>query len=345
MKLTKLTIFLFASAMFFALLTGCAPAETSPVQQTSQTEEPQDEYPVYVPRTQINIAIGEGSGGMSFAGLMYDNYNGLTQNNYNFTITSGQVIQAGLLSGEFDIGAMAINIAATMYNATGGEIRVISLNAHSANFILDRSMEIRSIEDLRGRVIHSAGQGSTQEFSFAHILRLNGIDPDTDVEMVWGSSHAHVANLLLAGEVDLVLLPQPFVTSVMMEDDSIYMALDLTDEWEAVMDGAPLPSSATVVRTEFLQGNREAVEIFLREQEYGVNFVVNNHAHAAELMEKFDITQADIAVNTLPNQRIVAINGAALRDATIDFLRVMYENNPDSVGGSVPDDDFWFVAN
>ncbi|MCL2588055.1 MAG: ABC transporter substrate-binding protein [Oscillospiraceae bacterium] len=351
MKLTKLAICLFAITLFFALLAGCsspAPADPTPTPQ----EEPPcavdaliEREEAAVPRAEINIAIGEGSGGMSFAGLMYDNYNGLTQNDYKFTVTSGQAIQAGLLSGEFDMGAMAINIAATMYNASGGEIRVISLNAHSANFILDRSNEIQSIEDLRGRTIHSGGQGSTQEFSFAHILRLNGLDPDTDVEMVWGSNHAHVASLLLAEEVDLVLLPQPFVTSVMQEDERIQIVLDLTEEWEAVMDGVPLPSSATVVRTAFLEENPEAVEIFLREQAAGVEFVVNNHARAAELMEQFEITQASIAIDTLPTQRIVAINGAALKAATIDFLRVMYEHNPDSVGGSIPDDAFWFIPN
>ncbi|MCL2201532.1 MAG: ABC transporter substrate-binding protein [Oscillospiraceae bacterium] len=321
------------------------PETTPPPAKAEVVEEEYTEEEPELPRTQINIAVGEGTGGMAFAGLMYDNYRGLIQNDYNFTVTSGQVIQAGLLSGELDMGAMAINIAATMYNATGGEIRVIALNAEAANFILDRSNEIQSIEDLRGRTIHSGGQGSTQEFSFAHILRLNGLDPETDVEMVWGSNHAHVANLLLAGEVDLVLLPQPFVTSVMQEDTSVQIVLDLREEWEKVMDGAPLPSSSTVVRTAFLEEHPEAVEIFLAEQAAGVDFVVNNHERAAQLMEKFEITQAGIAIGSLPNQRIRSISGADLRAATLDFLEVMYEANPDSVGGRIPDDEFWFIAN
>ncbi|MCL2200090.1 MAG: PhnD/SsuA/transferrin family substrate-binding protein [Defluviitaleaceae bacterium] len=355
MKFSGFILICFAIALF---ATGCAGQNTAPA-ATAQTHppvqpvatepttpvatpEPVEEEPE-LPRTQINIAVGEGSGGMAFAGLMYDNYRGLTQNDYNFQVTSGQVIQAGLLSGELDMGAMAINIAATMYNATGGEIRVLTLNAHAANFILDRSQGIQSIEDLRGRTIHSGGQGSTQEFAFAHILRLNGMDINTDVEMVWGSNHNHVANLLLAEQVDLVLLPQPFVTSVMQEDPSIYIVLDLTEEWENVMDGAPMPSSSTVVRTEFLEENREAVEIFLLEQAAGVDFVVNNHARAAELMEKFGITQASIAIDSLPNQRLSAMNGLELRAAATDFLMVMYDANPDSVGGSIPDDDFWFI--
>jgi len=328
-----------------AFLLGACASEPNEVEETHEAVEAVEtvEQPeVPVERTAINIAIGEGSGGMSFAGLMYENYQGLTQNDYNFTVASGQEIQAGLLSGEFDMAALAINVAATMYNATGGEIRVISLNAHSANFILDRNSTIESIEDLKGRTIHSAGQGSTQEFSFAHILALNGLDIDTDVEMVWGSNHAQVANLLLAEEVDLVLLPQPFVTSVMQEDESIDMVLDLTEEWEAVMDGAPLPSSSTVVRTEFLEANPEAVAIFLQEQAAGVDFVVNNHGRASELMEQFGVTQASIAIDALPNQRIVAINGAALRPAAEPFLEVMYGANPDSVGGQLPDDAFWF---
>jgi len=294
-------------------------------------------------RPRVNIAVGEGTGGMAFAGLMYQNYLGNTANDYSFQVTSGQVIQAGLLSGELDMGAMAINIAATMFNATQGEITVIKLNAHAANFILYRGEGINSIEDLRGRTIHSGGQGSTQEFAFAHILRLNDICPNTEVEMVWGSNHNHVANLLLAGEVDLVLLPQPFVTSVMQQDESIQIALDLLDEWEAVMDGAPLPSSSTVVRTAFLEQNPEVVATFIREQAAGVDFVVNNHARAAELMEQFGITQASVAIDSLPNQRVVAISGQNLYDAAIDFLNVMYEANPDSVGGRIPDAAFWFI--
>jgi NitT/TauT family transport system substrate-binding protein len=334
--------FLICSIAFTTIfIVGCSNTQ---VQQTGTVSNQYTQQEEGTTRTPINIAVGEGSGGMSFAGLMYDNYNGLTQNDYNFTVTSGQVIQAGLLSGEFDMGTVALNTAATMYNATDGEIRVISLNAHSANFILDRNQEIQSIEDLRGKTIHSAGQGSTQEFSFAHILNLNGLDINTDVEMVWASNHAQVASLLLAEEVDLVLLPQPFVTSVMQEDESIQIVLDLTEEWENVMDGAPLPSSSTAVRTEFLEQNEEAVKIFLREQEEGVYFVVNNHESASQIMEKFGITEASIAIDSLPNQRLVAINGDELQPASEGFLRVMYESNPDSVGGSMPDDSFWFVA-
>ena len=121
---------IFAIATITVLLVGYAgqtPAQpptppVAPTQPAAQPPTPAPEPPVTPPaeeepeeieRVQINIAVGEGTGGMSFAGLMYDNYRGLTQNDYNFTVASGQVTQAGLLSGEFDMGAMAINIAAT----------------------------------------------------------------------------------------------------------------------------------------------------------------------------------------------------------------------------------------
>ena len=294
--------------------------------------------------TDINIAIGAGSGGMSFASLMYENYQGRTQNNYNLAIADSQeVITAGLLSGDLDIGAIPINVAATLYNASEGEIRVISLNAMGVNFVLDRTGEVETIEDLRDRTIYSAGQGGTQQHTIEFILRENGLEPGVDVEIVWTANHAETANRVLAGELDLVVLTNPFVTAVMQETDEMVMALDFTKEWEAVTNGAPLPSSSTVVRTAFLEEHPEAVRIFLQEQAAGVDFVNHHHVEVAQLMEMFGITTADVAIDSLPLTRIVAISGADLQPAVEGFLRIMYDANPDSVGGRIPDDSFFFV--
>lgn len=328
MKKMKFTFTSIALTFFILLITGCTAA--------TDTETTLSEH------TYINIAIEEGSFGMPFVGLMYDNYQGLTENDYYFTVTNEQVIQEGLLSSKFDIGTVDINIAASLFNTTGGEIKLISLNSYSDNFILSRSQEIQNIQDLRGKTIHSAGRGRSQGYSFVHILRENGIDPYADLEIVWYYNHDHVANRFLSREIDIVLLPKLFVTDVMQKDESIFIALDLTIEWENVMNSTPFPSGSTVVRSEFLENNPGAVISFLREQETSVEFVVNDHQKASGLMEKFSITRAIIAIDTLPYKRIVAINGTDLRLSTQNFLEVMYYSNAESLGGSLPDQSFWF---
>ena len=64
---------------------------------------------------------------------------------------------------------------------------------------------------------------------------------------------------------------------------------------------------------------------------------------AAALVEKYDIVKAAIAQKAIPYCNITYIDGEAMKEALSGYLQVLYDQNPDSVGGKLPDDDFYYI--
>ena len=125
------------------------------------------------------------------------------------------------------------------------------------------------------------------------------------------------------------------------------MALDLTEEWDKAAQGAgQLTMGCVVVQDAFLQEHPEAVEAFLAEYKASVDFVTDpaNLDAAAELIAGQEIVaSAEIAKAALPQCGIVFITGQEMKDAASGFLSVLYEADPQSVGGTLPDDNLYYI--
>lgn len=81
-------------------------------------------------------------------------------------------------------------------------------------YIMEKGDSIQSAADLKGKTIVTSGQGSTPEYALNYILEQNGIDPETDVTIEYKAEHSEVATLALAGQADVIMVPQPFVTQI-----------------------------------------------------------------------------------------------------------------------------------
>ena len=142
------------------------------------------------------------------------------------------------------------------------------------------------------------------------------------------------------------MLPQPFVTTAMTKAEGLRVALDLTEEWNRTQEGAENPSKfltgVTIVRKEFAEEHPEQVEAFLAAYSESVAFVNENVAEAALLIEAADIVPAAIAEKAIPACNIVFITGSEMKDALAGYLAVLADQNPQSVGGTLPKDDFYY---
>ncbi|MBQ4253454.1 MAG: ABC transporter substrate-binding protein, partial [Erysipelotrichaceae bacterium] len=157
------------------------------------------------------------------------------------------------------------------------------------------------------------------------------------------SEATEVATFLKDGVASIGLLPQPFVTSALMQNDRLRIALSLTDEWAKTTDKSQLVTGVTVVRTEILEKHPDQIAKFLEEYEASINWVKENPADAAVLIEKLGIVaKAAIAQKALPYCNIAFISGAKCKDVLSGYLQTLFEANPKTVGGQMPADEFYY---
>lgn len=284
----------------------------------------------------IHIAVLKGPTGMGAAQMIDRAQQRDTAQRYEFTVAGApDLITAQLITGELQIAALPTNTIAMLSQKTNGQVQALAVNTLGVLYLLERGDTVAGTGDLAGRAIVSAGRGSTTE---AVATRLFG---DT-AEIVYVSEHAEAVAQAVAGKYDLVLLPEPFVTSLLSQAADFRIALDLTQAWEA-STGAALPMGGIAVRTDFAQAAPDAVRLFLNDYAQSVAYANGQPAEAAQLIERLDIMQAAVAENAIPRANIVLMVGEEMRSALEAFYAVLMETNPALIGGALPPASFYYA--
>ena len=295
----------------------------------------------------IRVGALKGPTAMGMVKLMDDAEAGNTANRYEFTIAAAiDEITPKIVQGQFDIAAMPANVSSVLYNNTDGAVSVLAVNTLGVIYIVETGESVQSAADLKGKTIYASGKGATPEYALNYVLRQNGIDPEKDVTIEYKSEHAECAAALAEAENGIAMLPQPFVTTAQAKNDKIRIALDLTEEWEKVQTGedkSALITGVVVVRNEFLQAHPEAVAAFMDEYKASTEYVTANVEEAAALIEKYDIVPAAVAQKALPYCNITFIEGEDMKTQLGGYLNTLFEQNADAVGGTLPDEGFYYL--
>lgn len=290
-----------------------------------------------------DVAALKGPTAMGMVKMMNDDAGA----NWNFSIAAAaDEIAPKLIQGELDIAAVPANLAATLYNKTQGKVQVLAINTLGVLYIIENGETVQSVADLKGRTIYSAGQGATPEYALNYILKENGIDPVNDVNIIFSKEHTECLNAVLNDENAVALLPQPFVTTAMSKAPGVRIALDLNQLWADVQEGkenqSALLTGVVVARTEFVENNPEAVNAFMDAYAASVLFANENVDKTAALIGAYEIVPEAVAKAALPYCCIVMIEGEEMAEKLSGYLQVLFDQNPASVGGAMPNEDFYF---
>lgn len=267
---------------------------------------------------------------------------------YDFTIAaSADELTPALVTGSIDIAAIPANLAAILYKNTDGEIRTLAINTLGVLYIVERGESVHSVEDLRGKTLYTAGKGSTPEYALNYILRGNGLDPAADLTIEYKSEHAECLAALMSDPSAVAMLPQPFATVAQAKSEDMRIALDLTCEWDALQKGSEVPSAmitgVVVARASWMDAHPQAVRDFLDAYAESIEFSQTHVSDAAALIGEYDIFDAAVAEKALPYCNITFISGSEMRSLLSGYLAELYAQDPASVGGSLPDENFYFT--
>ena len=331
----KLTSMLLALALVLSLA-ACGGAASSSVASSAASSEA-------VPEAASEAASSEEAKELSttdalrIAGLKGPTTMGL--------VNLLSMEEDGTASMELDMAAIPANLAATLYQKTEGGIQAVAVNTLGVLYVVEKGGDtIQSMADLAGRTILSTGKGTTPEYVLRYLLNANGIDPDKDVTIEYYSEATEVTAQMANTEDAIAVLPQPYVTAAGLQDDTLRVALDLTEEWNKVAD-TQLITGVTVVRKEYAEEHPDVVAAFLTDYAKSVEAANTDLDGTAALCEEQSVVaKAAIAKKALPNCNIVCLTGDELKTNASAYLQVLFDADPKAVGGAMPGDDFYWTA-
>ncbi len=338
MKKKLLTVALAICTLFSSIsIAGCSSdsgtTDETPTNQASSNGTYQS--------IDINIGCMKGPTGIGMIKLLDDSDNKTTANHYNYTIAgTADVLSTALVKGELDIAAVPCNLASVLYNKTKGEVVTVAINTLGVLYIVEAGETVKSVTDLKGKTIYSTGQGTTPEYTLRFLLTAAGLDPDKDVNIQYKSEAPEVLASLKKDSQGVAMLPQPYTTVALNSDSNIRIALDVTKEWENLSDSTVV-TGVLVARKSFIEENKEGFEKFLEEYSASTKYANSNIDETATLLEKFDIFKAAIAKKAIPYCNVTFVNGTNMKDKAMAYLKVLYDQNPAAVGGSLEEGMFY----
>lgn len=335
-----------------------AAAEETTAAETAQATEAAAETTAAAEKTEETSAaevltIGEASDEvlrvgslkgpttMGLVNLMSEVESG-AKSGYSFEMQSQpDVIMSELVSGKLDIALLPANVAAVAYNKTNHGVSAIDINTLGVLYCVTGDENVKSVKDLAGKTVLSTGQGASPEYVLNYLLEKNGI---TDCDVQFKSEATEIAALLKQDPAQIAILPQPFVTVATAQNDQLKVAFSLTDEWKSVSPDSKLLTGVTVVRNEVLENRAAEVDQFIADHQASTEKAGTDVDATAELVAKYGIiAKAPVAKKALPNCNIVAIAGDEMKTDLAGYLQVLFDANPKSVGGTMPEDDFYYI--
>ncbi|MDR0627360.1 MAG: ABC transporter substrate-binding protein [Bifidobacteriaceae bacterium] len=319
---------LIALVVATASLTACGPA----------ADESTDPAPSASPSV-VSVAALKGPTTMGLA-WMLDHQDSAAGVGFELSLHGApDEITPGLIKGETMLAAIPANLAAVLY-AKGAKIKVAAVNTLGVLHIVTKNESVEAIWDLAGKKVLSTGKGTTPQWVLEYLLAENGVEAQVE----YLSEASEVAARLTAEEAAIAVLPEPYVTTVLAKDPSLELALDLTDEWDKISQ-TQLVTGVLVVADQFAEQDSAAFEAFLDEYRQSIDYTNANPDQVAPLIEELGIVpSAELAQTAIPRSHLAFLGGQDCKAAVSAYLAVLHQADPESVGGALPGNDFYYAA-
>lgn len=272
--------------------------------------------------------------------------------NYNIELhTAADAITGAIVKGECAIAALPTNVAVKLFNKSEGKLQLLALNTLGVLYLLeDGTQNVTCLDDLKGKTIYLPGAGSNPEYITAALLSAAGLEIGKDVTLdttTYNSPDA-LQTAYSAGLVPLAVLPEPKVTVALNSftgTTSAKVALDLTEEWEAINGKNTLVQGCLVVNTKFASDHPQEIAKFLADYKDSVEYVsAGTDESINTIVNAGVLPKAAIAKKALPNCNICYIAGADMKPVMNTFAQKIFEYDPSSVGGKLPADNFYYIS-
>ncbi|MBR4143809.1 MAG: ABC transporter substrate-binding protein [Firmicutes bacterium] len=321
----KWVALLLSAVLVLSVLAGCtSPAPAAPAPDSLSSP--------------LNVGTLMGPTGMGMAGLFGREDEGFQMNLYDVP----DQCMAGLLNGDLDVAAIPSNVAAVLYNKTEGGIRLLGVNTGGVLYVLSNNAEpVSSLADLKGKTVYASGMGGVPEYAFKALMEKEGL-AESDVELIWMNSHADVVSTLIS-QGGYALVPEPQVTVAGTKADTVKVDLDINAMWKESF-GYDLPMGVIACRAEIADNRADDLGYFLQEYNKVLEGYNADKDAAAETIANAGILPAaGVAKAAMPRCNIMLETGIAhAKDILTPLYETLFSFNPQSVGGSIPGDDFYF---
>lgn len=219
---------------------------------------------------------------------------------------------AAIVSGEVNaLGSIGSAIRAI---ARGAPIKVVAVSLRRPVFWLATRPEIKTIADLKGKVVGTTTLGGSQHTAGIRMLRRAGLNPDRDVTVVLGGDVPTQLQAMVNGSIQAGILSPPTVI-VARDKYKMNILAGAMDEFTSLQNGM-------AVSEKTLRDQRDLAKRMLRARAKGNRYFQQDERGSSEVLAKYLNVDLQTALETYRLSRAAfTTDGIPTEDEINEYLK------------------------
>lgn len=297
---------------------------------------------------KVCVVAAADASALSLIALKEKNDKNLTSNKYEISFFGdffGVLTQ--IANNKADIALLPVNMASILYNKTGGKIKILAINSLENFYIVSNgNASIKDIKNLKGKCICILNKDAHLKPVIEVMFLKSGLVPEFDYkiktlnkENLLEELREKNAEFVVLDELGYSKLTETCSGSSVPAYKKI---INLNKEWQNLTGAETLPISCVVARRGFIKNKTVEFKNFLLDYNQNCNYA-NNNLNGATFLAK-DILKLDEQKikSAIPGCNLVNITGKDLQNVVQNFLKILYEMNPETIGGKIPEENFYY---
>ena len=249
-------------------------------------------------------------------------------------INSPNNILASIIKGEADIAAVPANMASIIYNR-GLDYKAVAVVSETKMFIVSSDKNIKSIDDLKNKTIYCGLRLSTPDLMLQYLIKTQNIK---GASINYSLGNLDLSKALASKNVDIAILPEPFLSSALLENKDINIVVDISKYTP------PYPVAVLIAKKSFIENNNALLKEILDEYKKSTDYVLNNKEKIEYLIKQTSILiNAKAVVYGIDRIGITFYNDNNMKLKLNDYYNFIYNFDKNLIGNKIPKDDFYYI--
>lgn len=256
--------------------------------------------------------------------------------NYIVDVVNGEdPLIAALGSESHDFVFCATNTAAKLYKS-GIDYQFLAAITFGNLFLVSMQEDAFTLDSLDGKEIIVFGQNASPDIILKYILQ----EAELTVTLTYVDSVASANAMFMADNTKIIMSAEPLL-SILGLNVQGYKTLDLQQAYQEVTGKDSYPQAGVFGRTDL---SNEQINQFLDDLEESVTKVNEDiDSTVAKALElEYPFPEAVLRAS-IPNSNIGFVPALEVKDDLESFFNIILGMNDTLIGGSLPDDGFYYV--
>ncbi|NEW08645.1 ABC transporter substrate-binding protein [Paenibacillus sp. SYP-B3998] len=245
---------------------------------------------------------------------------------------------ARVQQGDAPFVVAALSVGANMH-AKGLPLQLLEVDTWGSMYLVSLDSKVHNLADLQGETVYVPGQGGPAEILTRFLLRKEGLEQR--VKLAAGTV-PDIMQQLAAGKIRHAVLPEPVIGGLREKlGEALHEAVDFQQVWRGIF-GEDLPQSDIFVHSGWAKSHKEEIAQFrklyreaLARTKDGSDEVLKPAA------EKLGLSEKSLQL-ALPKITLNDKDAAEARPEVERYFDILLKMAPDSIGGKLPDEDFYY---